>query len=162
MTDPERFVTRELTIGGVTKAALQERLASQGVSLNDHARLLFADDAFTTAPKPQAVRVALVSLRELGLPDGGSFDDILRRAREAGLTPCPLEVAPHLRLDYLDQPAGPYLTIASLKLRPNASTPNGFYLRRRRDGLWLRGYRADPDYVYGPQFREFAFLHPDA
>lgn len=160
MSEQARFQVRELRVGGVSKDALLRRLDEHSVSLNDYARALFADDGFKTSSRARVVRVAFTSLPEMGLPDGGTFDEILRRAAEVGLEPCPLEVAPHLRLDYLDQPVGPYLTVASRRLRPDPSTPNGFYLRRREDGLWLRGYRASPDHVYAADFRDFAFLHP--
>ena len=70
----------------------------------------------------------------------------------------PLEVAPHLRLQYTDQPNGPYLTVASQKLRSDETFPNGLYLRSLDDGLWLRGYCATPDVVFAPDFSDFAFL----
>jgi hypothetical protein len=150
---------RQLRIGGVTKDELLQRLAQHSVSLNDYARDLFADAGFTTTTATRDVRLALVSLPQIGLPAGGRFDEILAKAAAVGLTPCPLEVAPHLRLSYLDQIEGPYLTVASLKLRPGPATPNGFYLRRLADGLWLRGYESGPDNVYPPDFSEFVFLH---
>jgi hypothetical protein len=161
MTDGPGLRVRELRVGGASKDELLRRLAQPSVSLNAYARALFAHGDFTTSPEARTVRVAFVSLPEIGLADGGRFEEILDRASQAGLEPCPLEVAPHLRLDYVDQPEGPYLTVASRKLRPGPSTPNGFYLRRCGDGLWLRGYRADADYVYGPEFRNFAFLVAD-
>lgn len=151
---------RELRVGGVTKPDLLQRLAQQAVSLNEYARDLFADADFETSPVARDVRVAFVSLLELGLPDGGLFDDILAQAATLGLVPCLLEVAPHLRLSYLDQPEGPYLTVASLKLRPGAATPNGFYLRRREDGLWLRGYESGPENIYPPDLTDFVFMYP--
>lgn len=144
-------------MGGVPKDALLARLADAGVQLNDHARTLFADDDFTTAPTERTVRVAFVALPDLGLPEGGCFDEILARAEAAGLAACELEVAPHLRLAYLAQPEGPYLTVASHALRDDPAFPNGLYLRRREDGLWLRGFRADDDYHYPPDFTHFVF-----
>ena len=151
---------RVVPVGGLTKRGLLERLDQRSVSLNEYARTLFADPAFTTSAERRLVRLALVSLPEIGLPDGGTFDEILMQAARRGLRPCPLEVAPHLRLDYLDQPEGPYLTVASPVLRPGPETPNGFYLRRLPDGLWLRGYEAGPENVYGPDFTDFAFAWP--
>ena len=153
-----RFHARELRVGGVSKDALLERLAEHGVSLNEYARILFADEAFTTSPEARRVRVLFVDLPDLGLPEGGTFPEILAAAAAFGLEPCPLELAPHLRLDYLDQPEGPYLTVASIKHHEDPEAPNGFYLRRREDGLWLRGYRADDDFVYPLDFRDFVFL----
>jgi hypothetical protein len=67
-------------------------------------------------------------------------------------------VAPHLRLRYLDQPEGPYLTVASAKLRAEDAFPNGLYLRRLEDGLWLRGYNAGPENTYAPDFTDFVFM----
>jgi len=67
--------------------------------------------------------VAVVSLAEIGLPDGGTFDEITTAAQAVGLDLCPLEAAPHLRLQYTDQPKGPYLTVASQKLRSEETYP---------------------------------------
>lgn len=159
MSGGRRFQARELRIGGESKDALLRRLAEHSVLLNRYARDLFADDAFETSAEARTVRVSFVSLPEIGMPDGARFKEILGRAADVGLRPCPLEVAPHLRLDYLDQPEGPYLTVASPEPRPGASTPSGFYLRRREDGLWLRGYVAGPEHVYTPKFTEFVFLN---
>lgn len=152
---------RTLRSGGVTKAEVLRRLAQHAVQLNDYGRALFADPDFRTSREAREVRLALVSLPDLGMPNGGLFADILARAAGVGLEPCPLEVAAHLRLSYLDQPEGPYLTVASLKLRSGLSTPNGFYLRRLADGPWLRGYRASPDHRYAPDFSEWVFAYPE-
>lgn len=147
----------ELPIGGVTKAELLERLDRTGVALNDYARDLFADADFTTSATVRTLRLAVVSLSDLGLVDGGRFDEIVARAATLGLETCPIEVGPHLRLHHLDQPEGPYLTVASPELRPGPETPNGFYLRRLDGQLWLRGYEAGPENVYPPDFTDFVF-----
>ncbi len=102
--------------------------------------------------------VSLVSLTEIGLPEGGRYQEIVEHAAKAGLEPCPLELAAHLRLQYLDQPDGRYLTVASVELRPGPETPNGFYLRRLDGDLWLRGYESGPENVYAPDFSRFAFI----
>lgn len=152
---------RALRIGGATKGALLARLTEQGVQLNDYARALFADPGFIPSLEPRDVRLVEVSLPEIGLPDGGRFDQILAQAATFGLGPCPLEVGPHLRLDYPGQPRGPYLTVASLELRPGSETPNGFYLRHLDDGLWLRGYESGPENIYPPGFTDFVFALTD-
>jgi len=152
---------RDLRVGGLTKPELLQRLEHHNVSLNDYARDLFADADFETSSTSRDVRLVLVSLPEIGLPAGGTFDEILTKAANVGLEPCPLEVAPHLRLSYLDQPEGPYLTVASVKLRSGPETPNGFYLRRLEDGLWLRGYESGPENIYPPGFTDFVFMHAD-
>lgn len=153
---------KPLTIGGVTKAELLWQLGLQGVSLNEYARVLFADPVFAPAKEECQVRPVVVSLPDLGLTDGGTFDEIVQRAGSAGLTPCPTELGPHLRLRYRDQPEGPYLTVASQKLRGEDAFPNGLYLRRLEDGLWLRGYNAGPENIYAPDFTDFVFLRSGA
>lgn len=150
----------DLTIGGLTKSELLSELGKHSISLNDYARVLFTDPAWGTSADAQKIQVAVVTLPEIGLPHGGTFAEILDHASGLGLEPCPLEVAPHLRLAYLDQPPEPYLTVASLELRPGPETPNGFYLRHLPDGLWLRGYESGPENVYRPDFTGFAFLQP--
>ena len=149
---------RALSIGGVSKDDILRCLAQNAIKLNDYARDLFADPEFKTSSEARDVRLALVSLPEIGLPNGGRFDDILSQASNVGLEPCPLEVAPHLRLSYLGQILGPYLTVASSVFRSDPLAPNGFYLRRHEDGLWLRGYNADYDHVYAPDFTDFVFM----
>lgn len=155
--------TIELRVGGFTKAEILERLTEQSVLLNDYARVLFADPAFKTSTEPRDVRLVVVSLPNIGLPEGGNFDDILTKAAHSGLQPCALEIAPHLRLHYIDQPEGPYLTVASLELRPNDPlTPNGFYLRNLDGRLWLRGYESGPENIYPADFTDFVFVYPES
>ncbi len=89
--------------------------------------------------------------------------EIFERANELGLELCPLELGPHLRLAYLNQPEGalgnpvqqhqaPFgsITIASEVLTEDHDFPKGFYLRRINGVLWLRGYRADHLHVWNP------------
>lgn len=146
-----------MRIGGVSKDLLLTRLEPGGVKLNDYARALFADSDFLPSDVSQVIRLVQVSLPEIGLPNGGRFDQILDRAADVELEPCPLEVGPHLRLAYVDQPRGQYLTVASLELRPGTETPNGFYLRHLEDGLWLRAYESGPENIYPPDFTDFVF-----
>jgi hypothetical protein len=148
----------ELTIGGVEKEELRRRLASASVSLNAYAEQLFEAPEFTVSAYPRQIALITVSLSDLGLHSGGTLPDIFERASTHGYDLCPLEVAPHLRLEFLDQSPGPYLTIASPRPRPHdMDFPAGFYVRRLDDGLWLRGYRTDDDWVFPPDFTRFVF-----
>ncbi len=84
------------------------------------------------------------------------------------------ELAPHLRLQYLDQPEGYIgyppsehrappgsLTVASRELASDDEIPKGFYLRRIEGVLWLRGYCSGPDHVWSAADR-FVFCRPQA
>jgi hypothetical protein len=150
----------ELTIGGVNKEELRRRLASASVSLNAYAEQLFEAPEFTVLAEPRQIGLITVALPQLGMHSGGTLPDIFERASAHGYDPCPLEVAPHLRLGFLDQSPGPYLTIASRRPRPNdMDFPAGFYVRRHEDGLWLRGYRTDDDWVFPSDFTRFVFCN---
>ena len=149
--------SRTVRIGGASKAQLRLLLDERGIGLNAYATILFDDPAFMTSEQSRQVVVAEISVAELGLTSGATSDEIFRTALEYGLDVCPLELAPHLRLQYPEQEEGPYLTIASAKTRADEAYPNGFYLRRHDGKLWLRGYRATADYVWSPASR-FVFV----
>lgn len=151
-----RHRARALEIGGLDKAELLSSLHAHGIQFNRYASLLFDDPAFTTSESSRWVQVREVTVAELGLP-GATSAEIFARAKSAGLELCPLELAPRLRLQLLDQAEGPYLTVASRKTRDDETYPNGFYLRRFDGELWLRGYQATSDYIWEPA-SVFAFL----
>lgn len=157
-------VIRHVRAGGVTKQELLARLARARVELNQSARELFTDERFTTSATPYVLETVECSVAELGLPRGGRSSNVLERARTKGLSVCPLEVGPHLRLQFTDQAEGALghpptehrapkgsITVASALLAVDADTPRGFYLRCIEGTLWLRGYRCGADHVWSPE-----------
>jgi hypothetical protein len=82
---------------------------------------------------------------------------MINRALNHGLRLCPLYLGAFLRLEYPDQPEGPYLTIASPRPENDESFPTGFYIRNIDRSLWLRGYRVEGACDW-PQDNEFVFL----
>lgn len=156
-------MTRTLRIGGTSKPQLLAQLRAAGVHLNAAAEALFADERFTTAPASSLVEVVTLSVASLTDGNGATFATIIERAAAGGLSPCPLELAPHFRLQYLDQPEGALgrapsqhrappgsITVASDPLDEDDETPKGFYLRRIEGVPWLRGYRSWPGHVWSP------------
>lgn len=154
-------VIRAVAIGGLSKAELLERLRSNHVSLNESAGRLFASDRFTTAQTRHCLTTVELTVRDLGFPRGATSIEVYARAAALGLSLCPLELGPHLRLSYLDQPEGYWgqpvlqhqapsgsLTVASEPLVQDDDFPKGFYLRRIEGALWLRGYRAGAEHVW--------------
>lgn len=151
-------------VGGLSKAELLSDLSQAGVRLNAAAEALFADARFTTSPESQLVQTAQVSVGSLGFPVGATFETLVERAAKNGLALCPLELGPHFRLQFRDQPEGFFgesatrhcappgsLTVASAPLAENEDEiPKGFYLRRIDGVLWLRGFYASPNHVYRP------------
>lgn len=102
-----------------------------------------------------------LTVRDLGFPQGATTADLCAQAVLLGLQLCPLELGPHLRLHYLDQPKGYWgqpirqhqapsrsITILSASLLEDDDFPKGFYIRKIKGELWIRGYRARVDHLW--------------
>ena len=165
-------VVRSIRIGGMGKAELLRELRERGVEFNEAGLKLFESDRFLTAEESGIITVAEVSVADLGYHQGATMRQLFESAALHGLEPCPLEVGPHFRLQYLDQPEGYWgyppsqhrappgsVTIVSRPLSSDEDFPKGFYLRRIQGVLWLRGFRSGPDHIYSPEDR-FAFFWP--
>jgi hypothetical protein len=156
-------ITRTVPVGGMTKSELIQELRRNAVLMNESAERLFGSDRFMISETRYSVTTVELTVRDLGFVQGATVAEIYARAEALGLGLCPLELGPHLRLQYLDQPEG-YLgqpvrqhqapsgsiTIASEKLSEDDSFPKGFYLRRIQGELWLRGYQSGPEHVWEP------------
>ena len=99
-------ITRTVSVGGRTKAELLQDLQRNAIAMNESAQRLFASDAFTTSETRYAVTTVELTVRDLGFPAGATSAEISARAGVLGLGLCPLELGPHLRLQYRDQPEG--------------------------------------------------------
>jgi hypothetical protein len=157
------IITRTVEVGGLTKSQLIQKLQQYSILMNESGERLLADDKFTTSDTKYSLQTVELTVGDLDFHDGATTAQIFKRASELGLELCPLELGPHLRLEYLDQPEG-YLgnplqrhqapagsiTIASEILSEDDDFPKGFYLRRINGVLWLRGYRADHLHVWNP------------
>lgn len=132
------------------------RLLEAGIQFNQYAHTLFKHPAFSPSETASSARLVQVSLADLKMQSPCSLEAILTKASHFGLKPCPLSLAAFLRLEYLDQPEGPYLTIASLPPENDETYPTGFYIRNFENTLWLRGYRVDGEPEW-PSSNEFIF-----
>lgn len=159
-------VTRTLHVGGVGKSDLRRRLRLQGVQLNAAAEELFADGRFVVAAARSRVVAVELSVSDLGFAEGATMPLICAAAGRMSLSTCPLELGPHLRLCWPDQPEGhigqpatkhrapPHaVTVVSVPLSRDDDTPKGFYLRRIDGVSWLRGYRSDATHLWSPEDR---------
>lgn len=146
------------------KAALAEALRAHGVQLNKAAQALFDDPRFALLRESKDIDVAFASVAALGFEEGATYDQLTARALTSGLVECPLELGPHLRLQFLDQPEGfvgvpatqhrappGSISVASRPLDDRDETPKGFYLRRIDGVLWLRGYWSWPGHIWSPE-----------
>lgn len=149
-------VFKTLTVGGLRKEALLNQLIKHGIEFNDYAKTLFDDPHFSTSETTETVSTVKVNLSDLGLTKPSVYSEIIIKAEERGLKLCALSLAAHLRLEFLEQAEGPYITVASVKPMKDESYPNGLYVRNLDNKLWLRGYRATDDYQW-PIESEFVF-----
>ena len=159
-----------IRIGGTTPTELRALLEEAQVMLNPMAEQLFADPRFTVRQESSLVEVVTGPAAGLGFQDGATFEQLVAQASRYGLTLCPLELAPHFRLQFTEQaeastsepparhqaPPGS-VTVASAPPTDEQDIPWGFYLRRIEGRLWLRGYRSWSGHVWAPR-DEFAFI----
>lgn len=148
---------KEISIGGVPKGQLIKQLVEAGVEFNSYAKILFEHAAFSPDVTVEKVKLVKIKPSDLGLNNPYSIEDAIQRASSLGLRPCPLYLAAFLRLEYMDQPEGMYLTVASIRLENDENFPTGFYIRNLEHSLWLRGYRAIGQTDH-PTNNEFIFL----
>ncbi|WP_046225877.1 hypothetical protein [Paenibacillus dauci] len=156
-------IKRIVEIGGLTKTQLLHKLQQHSIMMNELGKTLITDNKFTTSDIKYSLPTVELTVGQLGFPEGATIDQIFDRADQSGLALCPLELGPHLRLAYLEQPesygdqpvqqhrapAGS-VTIASEILTEDEEFPKGFYLRKINGVLWLRGYIADHLHVWSP------------
>jgi hypothetical protein len=165
-------INRIVQVGGLTKTELMEELQNNAIAMNTFAEQLFASDLFTTSTTRYSLNTVELTVADLGFLQGATTTEIYGKAGSLGLDLCPLELGPHLRLQYLDQPEGDQgetarqhqapagsITIASLPLTADDDFPKGFYLRRIKGLLWLRGYRSGPEHIWQPD-DHFIFCQP--
>lgn len=145
-TEPLRLIRRmTLTIGGVPKDSLLERLAG-GYSVSNWARKAMVWPAFTTLSEATTLKLGWITVQNLGFTEEPTMTELFTRIKEVGAL-CPAEVGPHLRLADKDQKRGTRYEIAVLEptagLTPEGN-PNFFCVGRDGDGeRWL-----DADYPH--------------
>lgn len=164
----ETIAFRTIVFGGLSKQALLAKLERASIQLNQYAHLLLSTDRFVTSETTQVATLIILSVGELGFPNGATSAEITERAKQYQLRPCPLELAPYFRLHYLDQiennqpsnnkaPQGSITVLSEPVLDRedggDEEFPKGFYLRHTNGQLWLRGYFSPDDYCWEPQDR---------
>jgi hypothetical protein len=156
-------VKRVIEAGGMTKQQLLQRLQQASISMNEYGESLFSNELFSASAETYKVETVELTVAGLGFQQGAPLDRIFQRAGDLGLSLCPLELGPYMRLQYLDQPEGlsadssqrhqapsGSITIASAVIRDDHDFPKGFYLRSMEGALWLRGYIADYLHIWNP------------
>lgn len=113
MRELETF--KEISIGGIIKEQFFGQPVEAGIQFNEYAKILFDHHTFSSINKSEKVQLVKVTLSDLDMDNPCSFQEVVNRALTLGLRIYPLYCATFLRLEYLNQPEGPYLTVASAK-----------------------------------------------
>lgn len=145
-----------------------QKLKEQSILINHYAEEYISHPRFS-AGQPGEMTVTIASLKELGLKNGATLDELFRHIQGTRLTPCPPDTGLFLRLAWTDQPqshnavlTGTHgspdqaVTVLSETLETDDAFPKGLYLRNVAGALWLRGYVCDSGYRF-PDDSLFAF-----
>ncbi|WP_298885906.1 hypothetical protein [uncultured Bradyrhizobium sp.] len=142
--------------------ALRNALAAIGCSAGNLADEALSRPAFVLSDKKSELELLVVSPAELGLQgETATLRNIFAQAQRLGLQLAPAEVAPQLRLQYLDQPIGEFLIIAMEPIRTWADEPVIFTVANGGAGLILIGQDGHDDMEI-PVTSRLVFVRPNA
>lgn len=155
-----RFVrTMPILIGGVPKDVLAEQVKAAR-ELSSYAESMMQHELFTTLPEPELAMLINLCPADLGFTDPNNLPtttELLDPARllkwsAANLDDgwvielCPVEVGPHLAIQYKDQPKGEVLWVAMERIPDSDGDLDVFRVERHDDGeLWLIHAWASPN-----------------
>jgi hypothetical protein len=141
---PGRFVrTMSITIGGVSKSELYERVKAVR-SVSPYAKRIMKHEQFTTLPNPETVLLIALTPEDLGFNERPTIAEVLNNERlaewsdvnlpEWQVTLNPAEVGPHLAIQYTGQMEGEFLWIGMERIPGSGGRPYVFYLERNEEG----------------------------
>ena len=134
-------------------AELRQALVDAGCRISDWADSILAKVALAT--KQTSIDLVIVSVAELGFPNGATLKQIYKAALKKGYLLCPPEVGPQLRLQYAkdDQPLDEWLIIAMEPIADSDGYLNVFNVVRDEGDLWLYSSYGGPGNFYDPESR---------
>ena len=142
------------------KNQISHRLDEHNIFINRYAEMLFAHPTFSTE-NTREMTIVIASLREIGLENGATLNEIFRQIEENGFKPCPINTGLFLRFTWKNQPqsqnsilSGTHcspqqaVVVLSEQIETDDAFPKGLYLRNVDGRLWLRGYICDSEYRF--------------
>ncbi|MCK1307659.1 hypothetical protein [Bradyrhizobium sp. 45] len=140
--------------------ALRSAMAAMSCSAGGLADEALSRPAFTLSGKKGELELVVVSAAELGLQgETATLQNIYAHAQRLGLQLAPAEVAPQLRLQYLDQPIGEFLTVAMEPIRTWMDEAVIFTVANGGAGLILIGQDGHEN-MEAPTTSRFVFVRP--
>ena len=142
------------------KNRISHKLEEHDILINRYAEVFLAHLAFSTE-NTREMTIAIASLREIGLENGGTLNEIFRQIEKSGFKPCPINTGLFLRFAWKNQPqsqnsvlSGTHgspdqaVVVLSEPIETDDAFPKGLYLRNVDGRLWLRGYVCDSAYRF--------------
>jgi hypothetical protein len=153
-------VWKRITLGAYKGVnSLRRALEAARVRIGDSADEILGRPAFHVSPTKQDVDLVVVSVAELGFPNGARLAEIHRRAGELGLELCPAEAAPLLRLAYTNQPMGEFLNVAMRPIATYAGEQVALSIANAGTGPLLIGGDGRPEMVMN-RMAKLVFVRP--
>ena len=153
-------IWRTTTLGAYKGVdAYRSALDAAKIKIGDAAEEVLGRPAFPYGRTKTDVQLTLVWASELGVEFESGLADVYKRAKKFGLTLCPAEIGPQLRLDYRDQPVGEALDIAMEPVATYSGALTILALVNFGSGLALIGGDGRSDATV-PRARRFVFALP--
>jgi len=148
-------VWKTIQIGTGLKTAdeFRQTLKDGGFKISDWANDIMGKPGFSISSEKIELDLVVVSVADLGFPDGAKLDQIYKRAKSLGLALCPPEVGPQLRLQYKDQPKGEWLRVAMEPIIDSVGDPFVFFVVHVDGVLLLNTYYDISGSVWSPGYR---------
>lgn len=141
--------------------AIRNAMSAIGCGIGNLAGEVLARPAFTVSGIRTDVDLVVISPAQLGFQgEAASLRKIYAHAQRLGFGLAAAEVAPQLRLQYLDQPIGEFLIVAMEPIRTCAGEPIILTVANGGAGLILIGQEAGEDTAI-PVSARFVFVGPD-
>ena len=135
---PDKKIRREnIEIGGKTAKELECELNLAKIDISGVAEFMLRSHDFITNKNVESVTLICLTVADLGFIGKATIDKIYQRAEELGLELCPVEVGPHYRLQYQNQPRNECIRVGMKLISDSGGSPRVFSLGCDSDGLWL-------------------------
>jgi hypothetical protein len=154
-------IWKHISLGSFNSVnAMRAALETAHVHIGDSANEILGRPAFAWSHTKIESDLVVVAVADLGFGErGASLAEIYTRALRLGLELCPAEVAPYLRLQYLQQPVGEILQIAMSPVATYYGDPVDLAVADGREGLLLIGGEGRSDRIANGAVR-FVFVRP--
>lgn len=137
-------------------------LDDNGFKISRRARSMLERHKFIIAGEKTEINLVKFVMGDITSGEDTPRDEIRAIVREYGLIPLSaslLEVAPHLRLQYLDQPENEQLLIDMESICDSDGFLNMFGVKRTNSEQWLYADYGNPEIIYSSS-TELIFVRP--